>query len=403
MTDTGIYVLVGFVVAAFLHVWLGAGRALRFLSKRSTRSVALATAVGAPLPLCSCSVLPAALTLRRNGASKGATLSFLVSTPETSVSSVLLTWSLMGPVFAVVRPIASIITALGAGLVQNFVERDTPTAPPSSNFDPQRAPAAANTASCCESPASNADPGAKPVQLNVASCCAPEPEPATQPKNCCAPEPDPATQPKSCCGEPEHATAGRPSTADGFRYAFGDLLRMVFPWILFGVAAAAVIQLLLPQAVFQGFLSNPWWSLLVMLVISVPLYVCAEGSTPIAAALVAQGVSPGAALVLLLAGPATNVGALGVLRGELGTRAVAVYLLTIVVATLLIGAVFNVAAMQFSGALVDTHHGHGWIPEWVKQGGAVVFLALGLWSLRPRFMQWVQRVVPGRKLNQARA
>lgn len=343
LRESAVFILVGFLIAGLLDAMVSSARVVRYLSAKRSRSVFLATLVGAPASLCSCSVLPTALTLRRKGASKGATLSFLIASPEISGPSVLLTYSLLGGAMAIFRPIAACITAVTAGLVENFIDRRFPDSPPAIAAEPA-APAA---------------------------CCASARQPATPPP-CCASSPNPAAATTTT------ALPIRQRVRAGLRFAFVDLFDSLFGWILFGIAAAAAIQAWLPPDVLNQILGGQVRSMLLMVLIGVPLYVCAEASTPIAAVLIANGVSPGAAIVFLLVGPATNIGSLGVLWHELGRRTVIVYLATIILVSLLMGLLAN---DLLGGAHGDLQHcvlKEQLLPAWLKTGGAAVFLAIGL-------------------------
>ncbi len=331
LCDTAIYILVGFAIAGVLQAVMAGGRTIRWLSERSPRSVFLATMVGLPLPLCSCGVLPSAVTLHKSGASKGATLSFLISTPETSVTSILLTYSLLGPLMAIYRPIAACVTALTAGFIENFLERRSESETGSEQADE------GETASCCNTDEQNQD-------------------------------------------TPEDARGVK----EGLRFAFIDLFDDIFLWIVVGIVAAAAIQVFLPAGLFQAFFSDPFTSMLLMLVIGIPLYICAESSTPIAAALIAQGMNPGAALVLLLVGPATNIGAVGVLYRELGRRTVIVYLTTIAIIALLAGWVLNLLTAGTAFPLAVRAFNEPLVPQWLKVCGAIAFLVLGVFTMRRR-------------------
>lgn len=331
LCDTAVYILAGFAIAGLLQAWLAGGRAIRWLSQRSPRSVFLATMIGVPLPLCSCGVLPSAVTLRKSGASKGATLSFLISTPETSATSILLTYSLLGPLLAVFRPLAACVTALAAGFVENFFDRRE-----AAEQDSQEAEGAVGESCCC------ADTGSAETADNGLGLRA------------------------------------------GMRFAFVDLFDDIFLWVVIGIVAAAAIQVFVPVGAFQTVFSDPVTSMLLMLVIGVPLYICAESSTPIAAVLVAQGMNPGAALVLLLAGPATNIGALGVLYRELGRRTIIVYLSTIAIVTLLMGGLLNLLVGEAVLPLGMRAFNEPLVPEWLKIAGALAFLVLGVLTMRRR-------------------
>ncbi len=331
LCESAVFIMFGFAIAGLLDVVVPADLVNRLLSGARRRSVLLATLIGVPLPLCSCSVLPAAVTLRKNGAGKGATLAFLISTPETSATSVLLTYSLLGPLMAVFRPIASCITALAAGLIENTLERRFPTAADS--------------------------------------------QPDTQSATCCKNKPDAGAHPSELPPEPSSRLRA------AMRYAFVKLFDDIFGWILIGILAAAAIQTWLPREVLLRLLGGPIQSMLLMLVIGVPLYICAEASTPIAAVLILGGLNPGAGLVLLLVGPATNIGSLGVLAQQLGRRSIVIYLATIVAVALIMGVVLDQLLIG-RGFVSDIHVMHeSLLPAWLKTLGAVAFLAAGLGTL----------------------
>ena len=340
LCESAVFILAGFAIAGLLHALIPTQTVIRLLSAARSRSVLLAALIGLPLPLCSCSVLPAAIALRRKGASKGATLSFLISTPETGVTSVLLTYGLLGPVMAIARPVAAAITAVVAGLVETAFERRE-----------RRAAEGASDAS---------ESGGCP----------------------------------HCARVEEAADELQPIQArlrGAMRYAFVDLFDDIFGWLLIGILVAVAIQAFLPGVVLSTVFRGSLQSMLVMVVLGVPLYVCAEGSTPIAAALIAQGVSPGAGLVLLLAGPATNIGSLGVLRGVLGRRTMVVYLASIIVVALVAGAVLDNWVSQPGSTRQIQALRESFVPPSVKIAGAVAFLLLCAVSVRRR--RYVERIV----------
>jgi HflK protein len=333
LCESALFILAGFGIAGLLEMGLSSARVIRLISARRARSVFLATVIGIPLPLCSCSVLPTAVTLRRKGASRGATLSFLISTPETSVTSVLLTYALLGPLMAIYRPIAACITALTAGLLENA--RD------------QRADTHGGTS----------DEGEGTTEDSTTETCSPITEDAS-------------------------GGGDRRRFGAAMRYAFVDLFDDIFGWVVVGILAAAAIKAWVPSDVVGTVLAGPLESYVLMVLISVPLYVCAEASTPIAAALIAQGMNPGAALVFLLVGPATNIGSLGVLHRELGRRTVVLYLVTIVVVAVFMGSVLNSTLAESGVVLAVRAFEEPLVPAWLKTIGAVAFLAIGVGSIR---------------------
>lgn len=356
LLDTAPFVLVGFAIAAVLDGLLSAERWLGKLRGEGLRATAAATLMGAPLPLCSCSVLPAALTLRRRGLGRGPTLSFLVSTPETSVTSVLLSYSLLGPVFAVVRPLAAVATAISAGLVEGAFGRRDDGAPDDVADD--------DAAACCD------DDDCHTLPLDDA---------------------------------PPAPLADR--VRRGARFAFVDLFDDLFGWIVVGILFAAALQTWVPDESFAALFSSPLLTMLAVVLLGVPLYVCAEASTPIAAAFVAEGMSPGAALVFLLVGPATNLGSLGALSGVFGRRSIALYLVSIVVIAVLLGVGVDVVlgADAVSGVVAADERGE---PSTFALLSTFVFLALGVASLArtrvlDRTAEALDRVAPfavGRRL-----
>lgn len=259
------YILLGFLIAGLLHAFVPSGAMSRHLSGRGWKSVAKAAAIGVPLPLCSCGVLPTAVALRRGGASRAASTSFLIATPQTGVDSIAATASLLGPAFAVVRPVAALVTALLGGVAVGAAEKENKSAP------------------AC--PVGNPD----------------DPRPSF----------------------------GR-KLADAMRYGFIDLVGSIGGWLVTGLVIAALITVYVPADAFAALSDRPLLAMLAVVAVAVPMYVCATGSIPIALSLMLKGLSPGTALVLLMAGPAANFASFALIRREMGTRAAAIYLAAIV-------------------------------------------------------------------------
>ena len=241
----------------------------------------MATLLGLPLPLCSCSVLPAALALRRKGAGPGATSSFLITVPETDFVSVALTFGMMGPLMALLRPVASLITGIATGLAVDAAARNESTPAPALDT----VPACGCTDGCRD----------------------------------------------------DHPPADAPWWVRAWHFGFADFFDDILPSLLAGLFIGALIAALMPALDPTLFSDRPWLIYAVMTVIGVPMYVCASASTPIAAGLIAGGVSPGAALIFLLVGPATNAASMLVLRREFGRGLFGVYLGGIVVVSLILG------------------------------------------------------------------
>ncbi len=298
LLDAAPFMLLGFLVAGLLKALLPDDLVARHLGAGSRFAVLKAAFIGAPIPLCSCGVLPAAAGLRRQGAGKGPVAAFLVATPETGVDSIAVTYALLDPLMALLRPIAALLTALVTGLGVSWLDRreNGPGLPamPAGGLRPLEAHGSCGSGRCgCRTPA--------------------------------APRP----------------TGLLPRLRSGLGYAFGELLGDVGPWFLGGTAAAGVFCALLPPQALADHLGTGLWSMLAALAASLPLYVCATATTPLVAALALKGLSPGAALVFLLAGPATNAAAIAVVAGMLGRRAAALYVAAIALCALGLGLAAN--------------------------------------------------------------
>lgn len=294
------YILLGFLIAGLMHAFVPQRTMAHHLSGSGWKSVLKATLLGIPLPLCSCGVLPTAIGMRRQGASNASTTAFLIATPQTGVDSIAATYSLLGPAFAVVRPVAALVTAVGGGLAAGRSDN-------SGHSD-------------CKD------------------------------DHCHAPQPAVA----------ESETAGKSFFGKlllALRYGFIDLLGSIGGWLTIGLIVAAVITVYVPADVFAVFADRPWLSMLAVLIVAVPMYVCATGSIPIALSLVMKGLSPGTAFVLLMAGPAVNFASMTLISREMGRRAAAVYISAIVIGALLFGLAIDylLPTGWFMGGHADAH------------------------------------------------
>ncbi|MCG9964158.1 permease [Shewanella cutis] len=461
--DSAPWLLLGLVLAGLLKVFVPMAWMQKQLGGHGFKTVVKAALLGAPLPLCSCGVIPAAVGLRRSGASKAATTSFLVSTPETGVDSVTVSYVLLGPFMAIVRPIAAITSAIVAGLLVGRDDDDgKPAAKAEAQLDKAQSdkPLASSTpvASCCASKSS-----AQPAMIKaeaVQSCCSSTKVPAITPvkSSCCGSDNAkvPSTEPKikmtpmatpslmaasssvmagqtfgavakvspvksesagSCCGmqtaEPEKLVvvkkgaccstssqvADKPqgesccaSTQDmatelksesviarvgiGLKYAATDLVRDTTLWLLVGLFFAALVQTYVPTD-FLAKWGDGLLAMLVMVLVSVPMYICATASTPIAAGLLLAGVSPGAVLVFMLAGPATNIATLGVVTKELGKRALYGYLGGVLGVALVAGALVNYLVATFGFKVMPLiGEQHQMLPEWLVATSGIVLALL---------------------------
>ena len=278
------YLLLGFFIAGVLHVFVPQKFYANYLSWNNKLSVLWAALLGVPLPLCSCGVIPTAIGLRNEKASKGAIASFLIATPQTGIDSILATFSLMGLGFAIIRPTAALITGVCGGLLVNRLVREDD------------------------------------VKEDVAVACQVE-------------------------------SGNRIWRV--LKYAYYDMLRDIGLRLLIGLVVAALIQVAVPDEFFLSFGSQPLLQMLVILVIAVPMYICSTGSIPVAAALMMKGLSPGAALVMLMAGPAVNLASILVVHKSMGRRFTSIYLMTIVGFAVLFGLLLNATGIDFSVAAQD--------------------------------------------------
>lgn len=304
------YILLGLLIAGLLHAFVTPDLMSRHLARPGWKSVLKASLIGVPLPLCSCGVLPTAIALRRNGASKSATSAFLISTPQTGVDSIAATWSLLGPTFAILRPVAAMATALFGGMAVSVDEKS-------------------------ETPAG---------ETPLTPACAPT------------------------AGD---IPAGKRSFAsrvwEALRYGFYDMVRSIGGWLTGGLIIAALITEFVPTDFFASLGRYPLLAMIAVVAVAVPMYVCATGSIPIALSLMLKGLSPGTALVLLMAGPAANFASVTLLTRELGRRAAAIYIGSIIAGAILFGLAVDYLMPRawfpsVAAAHGACHHGAGLHP-----------------------------------------
>ncbi len=291
--------LVGLLIAGLIHAYVPSAVIRRGLSRPDLGSVVRASLVGVPLPLCSCGVIPTALGLRRQGASPGAATSFMISTPQTGVDSILVTAAFLGWPFAIFKLVAAFVTGVVGGALVN---RTVP-----------------------------ADPNA-------------------------------TSQDSLDCADDERPRGWLARIIEAVRYAVFDLLGAINTWLVIGVVAAALVTTLTPADFFADRpWADGLLGMLVMLAIALPLYVCTTASVPIAASLIVAGLPAGSALVFLMAGPATNLATIGAVYRALGARVLLVYLGTVVVMSLGFGLVFNQLLTTVPVQTLAHEHQQGWL------------------------------------------
>ena len=301
------YILFGLVFAGILHEVVPETIVTKHLGKESIASVIKSTIFGIPLPVCSCGVIPLATSIKKSGASKGATLSFLISTPITGVDSILATYGIFGWVFTIYRVFTSMIIAMAAGVLTNIFDKTQERVKPAFS-----AVSATNIKSS----------GASFSSANSFSLSLKREEKI---KSCCS----------SGVGEGDKKTPF--SIIKALRYAFFTLLSDIAKPLFWGLIIGALITVAIPQNLSDILVEYSWLSYIIVIAIAIPMYVCATSSLPIAAGLMLSGVSAGAAFVFLSAGPATNTVTIGVVKKMLGVRALYIYLGSIAVGSVLFG------------------------------------------------------------------
>jgi uncharacterized membrane protein YraQ (UPF0718 family) len=305
------YLLFGFLVAGILSVLVSQRFVERHLGGRGLWPLIKASLFGVPLPLCSCGVIPVSMSLHKHGASKGSTIAFLLSTPQTGVDSIFVTLSLLGPVIAVFRPVAAFITGIFGGVLVDTLGRG-------------------------------------PEDRNSA------------PKKCT----------DECCGGANNRKISR-----GLKYGFVTLPRDIGKAMLLGLVIAAVISAFVPDDFFAEKLpARGIGAMIIMMLLGIPVYVCATASVPVAAALIAKGVTPGVALVFLVTGPATNAAAFTTIWKILGGRTAIIYICTVALCALAAGLLLDTAFPSLATSLHS--HLHQMQHSILASISAIVLLAI---------------------------
>ncbi|GAB1454650.1 hypothetical protein MASR2M47_47060 [Draconibacterium sp.] len=330
------WLLLGLIFAGLLKVYFPQKHIDKFLGKPDFKSSVNASLLGIPMPLCSCGVIPTGISFFKNGASKGATNSFLISTPQTGVDSIFATYSMLGWPFALLRPIVAFVTGVVGGALTNWLIKEKPVQPisPFAGFKIDAVSLGKTDTTC-----------------NDESCD---------------------------CNEPK-LTDNRHALVRAADYAFVELLQDIAKWLILGFLVAALISVALPDDFFSSFQGLGLIEILVVLAASVPIYVCATGSIPIAAVLLMKGVSPGAALVFLMAGPATNVATITVLWKTMGRKSLIIYLSTIVIGAIIFGMLTNwLIPTDWILSKVMHIHGdgsdHEMLPGWLQLSSALLLI-----------------------------
>ena len=338
------YIIFGLAFAGILHEVVPDSIVTKHLGKDNISSVVKSTIFGIPLPVCSCGVIPLATSIKKSGASKGATLSFLISTPITGVDSILATYGIFGWIFTLYRAVTSMIIAMVAGILTNIFDKEDEKI----------------EETAVKKPAFSA---VAPQQVNTFSMAAPK----TEEESC-------GTGTGSCCSSTTEEKKGFSFFA-AMRYAFVTLLGDIAKPLFWGLLLGALITVAIPENLSELLKTYDWISYLIVIIIAVPMYVCATASLPIAAGLMLSGVSAGAAFVFLSAGPATNTVTIGVVKKMLGSKSLLIYLGSIVIGSILFGMgldyIFDKSAID-PASLIHLH----------EEGGIIsTASAVALWGM----------------------
>lgn len=343
------YILFGLIFAGILHELVPDSIVTKHLGKDNVSSVVKSTVFGIPLPVCSCGVIPLATSIKKSGASKGATLSFLISTPITGVDSILATYGIFGWIFTIYRAITSMIIAMVAGILTNIFDKDEMTEKVTKPAFSAVAPQTSNTFSM------NAPKQEELCSTGTGSCCS------------------------------TNDSSKKFSFISAMTYAFSTLLADIAKPLFWGLLIGALITVSIPENLSEVLQEYAWLSYIIVIAIAIPMYVCATASLPIAAGLMLSGVSAGAAFVFLSAGPATNTVTIGVVKKMLGTKSLAIYLGSITIGSILFGLgldyIFNISDID-PASLIHMHEE----ANIIDTISSVILWAFVLWYLiKPYF------------------
>ncbi len=319
------FLLLGFLFAGILKVVVPPNLMSKYLGKSNTASVVNASLLGVPLPLCSCGVLPAGISLYKNGASKGSSVSFLISTPQTGVDSILVTWSMLGLPFALLRPIVAFVTGVFGGFLTNKIEKGK------------------------TNPHAN-DAGNTKQKFSLKAL---------------------------------------------FNYAFIEMVADIAKWLVVGLLLAALITVIVPNNFFTEYHLDRIVGILVILAVSIPLYICATSSVPIAAVLLLKGLSPGALLVFLMASPATNAATITVIGKNLGKKTLIAYLSSLIIGSLVFGLIIDnfLPASWFAPlSYITGNHAHNLLPYWLTISSTILLTALLLYSFFNSILHRINKI-----------
>ena len=395
--------LLGLFLSGLIHVFISREAILRWLRHDSLKSVSTSAALGVPVPLCSCSVVPVVAEMRRKGASRSSCMSFLITAPETGADSILVTNVFFGWIAAVVRPIISFVTAVVAGVFCIRLIRGDDSKAPTSHQDHDHghshehehdhehehghSPLLPGSEDCYVSPAEMKNMAGRWARnlyqaisrLKSASWIKPD---FRHDPNFPAGQPGRRIVPPSADGAERQGLDFRTVVKHMFRYGFVEIADDILFALLVGVALGGVLYLAIPGDLMANEYAR-WLAYPIMVVVGIPLYICASASTPIAAALVAKGFSPGAALIFLMTGPATNTGTIAIIMSQFGARFAWIYVSSVIAVTLVLGIIIDVLLLATGlGMAVNLQPSDSTTIAFLQWASAFALVALMIWRFR---------------------
>lgn len=355
------YMMLGLVMVAMIKIFVSPQMIMKYIGGNNLKSIVVASAIGVPLPLCSCGVLPTAIEIRKSGANIGASTAFLISTPQTGVNNIIATYGMMGIFMAIYRPIAAFVSGIIGGLITGFFDKNN-----------KKLIKTEETAhSCCSH-----------NEVVKAETCCSNAKAGVEDINC-----------PSCKEKTQEDIAWSLKVKNSFKYAFGAFVGDIAVPFLVGVAIAALISVLIPDDFFLRYgINNSLVMMILMIIIGLPMYICSTSSIPIAIALIMKGISPGAAFVFLFVGPVTNIASIILLSKTWGLKPTVAYIVSVIIMSILFGLlldfILNITNIQLG--LVTHHNMHGAI-SFTMLAGAIIFTILLLYSIINRLIRKVNK------------
>lgn len=338
--DMALYIMIGLFTVGILNAFVNKKWLTSQIGDESIWSVIKASVIGVPLPLCSCGVVPMSIELKKAGGSNGAVVSFLTSTPQTGVDSIIATYGMLGWFMALYRAIASFVSGIMSGIIVNIFGKSEQIKEIQS--------------SCC---------GGHAEEVVTSSCCGGHTEEVAT-SSCCGGHTEETTSPCGCSTETKQQNGLITKLKTVFTYGFGSFLDEIAGRFVVGLLISALISTLIPEDFFLSYgLNNQFLSMILMVIIGLPMYICSTSSIPVAVSLIAKGLTPGAAFVFLFVGPVTNMASLVMITKALGKKITILYVTNAIIMAMIFGyllqIIINLNLFEFAVVELACHTGHG--------------------------------------------